>query len=474
MSKNKIFTNLWARSIFLALVISLLVLQPVFADVAPPEPPPGVIISPGQVQTQVRMVSELVTLTILEKPSQAKGEAQTEATFLMRNLGAADEQMDVRFPLVFGESAYYREQFPEIENIRVTVDGKSVATTRQMLDTEFGANLPWAVFPVKFPAGKDVILAVSYTSLGFGYDPFVAFRYILNTGAGWNGTIGSGDIVVRLPYQASLENVLVDETTSFSLTSGTPTFSGNEARWHFEDLEPTFENDFEVSLVVPAYWRKVLNERDLTAKAPNDGEAWGRLGKALKEVIRYPRGYLRSDPIGQELYREAVRAYEKSITLLPEDSLWHYGYADLLWGHYLYDVYYAGTQDTPELVRIFELLHRSLEIDPNNQLARDLIVSISYDFSWAVVQKDGRYDFLILTTTPTTAPQVPTVTPVADVTSTPLPILPTPTLIAAPENTAPVPTAAPQPTPVPVAGNPLCGGSALLLLGLLWAFTRRK
>ena len=148
MSKIKIFTNRWARAFGLALVLSALVLQPVSADVAPPEPPPGVIISPGQEQTQVRMVSELVTLTVLEASSQARGEAKTEATFLMRNLGTADEQLDVRFPLVFGESAYYREQFPEIQNIRVTVDGKSVATTRQLLDTEFGADLPWAVFPV--------------------------------------------------------------------------------------------------------------------------------------------------------------------------------------------------------------------------------------------------------------------------------------------------------------------------------------
>jgi len=49
------------------------------------------------------------------------------------------------------------------------------------------------------------------TTLGFGYPPHIIFRYILETGAGWKDTIGSGEIVVVLPYEASLENIVFDE-----------------------------------------------------------------------------------------------------------------------------------------------------------------------------------------------------------------------------------------------------------------------
>ena len=49
---------------------------------------------------------------------------------------------------------------------------------------------------------------MSYTVNGYGYYPQIAFDYVLETGAGWNGTIGSADIIVDLPYDASDLNVL--------------------------------------------------------------------------------------------------------------------------------------------------------------------------------------------------------------------------------------------------------------------------
>jgi tetratricopeptide (TPR) repeat protein len=77
-------------------------------------------------------------------------------------------------------------------------------------------------------------------------------------------------------------------------------------------------------------------------KNPNDGEAWGRLAKAYKEVVKMPKGYLREDPAGIELYALSKDAYEKCLALLPNDPLWHYGYADLLWAHYYFGVIGRG------------------------------------------------------------------------------------------------------------------------------------
>jgi len=63
------------------------------ADVAPPQKPPAVNPSPGKEPTQVRMVSETVTLEILpNKSADALGSASVTASFNMHNLGNSDEE----------------------------------------------------------------------------------------------------------------------------------------------------------------------------------------------------------------------------------------------------------------------------------------------------------------------------------------------------------------------------------------------
>jgi hypothetical protein len=428
--------------------------------------------------TEVRMVSERVTLTILPNREGEMPKARTEAIFQMRNLGAVEEKMDARFPLVFGEAVYYSEMFPEISDIQVKVDGKVVPTRRQMgLYLGSDTEIPWAVFPVAFPPGQDVYISVTYTTLGFGYEPHIVFRYILETGADWKDTIGSAEIVVVLPYAASLQNVVFDEYSGYGQTTPNPQFSGNEIRWRFENLEPTPEDNLAVMVIQPSAWQKVLRERENTTKNPNDGEAWGRLGKAIKEVIRYPKGYLRADDAGRQMYLEAVAAYDKSVTLLPKDALWHYGFADLLWSHYVFDVYWRGEQDAAELARLLEELNASLSLDPANQNARDLAHYISYTIPGLIEQSGNGYTFLALTATPTAAPPTSTATqPPSETTFTPSP-QPSPARTLPPtvfvEGTEPLPVSQPDSAP----GAPFCGGAALflpLLAGLAWASSRLK
>jgi hypothetical protein len=456
----------WVWALTLALFASSLGFVPVRADVAPPESPPGANIVPGAETTQVRMLAERVTLTVLSSSANGHlGQAKTEASFLMRNLGTNPEDIEVRFPLTFfeqGGDGFGR--FPEISDFQVLVNGKPVATRR--IESGFSSGgiargqSPWAAFNVKFPPGVDVPISVNYTADGFGYEPFVAFRYILETGAGWKDTIGTAEIVVKLPYPANSQNVLFNETTGFSETSPGAQVSGNQVAWRFENLEPTAGNNITISLIAPSFWKRVLDERATTMKSPHDGEAWGRLGKACKEAIRYNKGYLRSDPGGVELYQEAVAAYEKSVELLPQDALWHYGFADLLWSHYLYNVYYTGGRDYAELSRAARELKISLEIDPKNEKALELAKWISGQLPWALSETDKGFDYLILTATPTFAPPtvaLPTVsaTPVQESTSTLAPAKPT--------GVATKPIPAETPVTTPASRIPFCGGMALLL-----------
>ena len=69
------------------------------ADISPPEPPSGTNPEPGSETTNVRMMSETVLVEIDANSPFNNGYGKVTATFTMRNLGNADEKMDVRFPL---------------------------------------------------------------------------------------------------------------------------------------------------------------------------------------------------------------------------------------------------------------------------------------------------------------------------------------------------------------------------------------
>ncbi len=477
-----------------------LAFQPVHADVAPPEAPPGSNPLPGEGATQVAMLAETVTLTVLPDPADAQGAiAKTVASFTMRNQGTQAEQIQVRFPLSF--VFWGSDKYPEIGDLVARVNGIKVATTRQVLpytpanpvgvdcvDCPVAAHrqieMPWAVFDVGFPPGDDVSIEVSYTVQGFGIYPYENFRYILETGAGWKDAIGSADVIVRLPYEANARNVWVEFTEGYAVTTPGFEFRGNEVRWHFENLEPTSENNIEISLLPPSMWQKVLTETTNVTRNPQDGEAWGRLGKAYKEAIRMPKGFLRSDAVGREMYALSRDAYERCLTLLPKDSLWHAGYADLLWSHYHFDIYFAGEADSEGVLpRLLSELKIALELDPNNQIAKDLMSEIIVGVPDVARKTNSGYDFLALTATPT--PPISYETPTAAPTWTSFPS-PLPVTLAVREMTQAAgesptressqdstPAATPtQPREAPA--SPLCGGTAMLLPALALWFVRRR
>ncbi len=297
-----------ARRLFLMAmaVIGLLAFpQVVKADIAPPESPPGSNISPGSETTQVRMQAETVILDVLSQ-SQSKwiSQARVTASFQMRNLGSNAENLQVRFPL--SDLNGYGDGFgnyPEIRDLRVKVAGKTIPTQRITTPSPnvyADHQIPWAVFPVSFPAQQDVQVEVTYTADGFGEDNFVVFNYVLETGAGWYGTIGTADLFVRLPYEANPMNVIFEQIGFGSTTPG-PEFRGSELHWQYKDLEPQASENLQVALVTPAAWNKVLLELGRIQKDSNDGEAWGRLGKAYKEIIVLRKG-IREDEGGQEAF----------------------------------------------------------------------------------------------------------------------------------------------------------------------------
>jgi len=173
----------WGR-LALAAVICIASLawvsRPARADIAPPQPPQGVSVEPGSETTNVRMVSETVTMTVASYSVYPSGLANVKAIFHMRNLGDTVEQMNVRFPMYatgrdptsIRDQVPYEIHDPPLENSSVQVDYANVIVSYTQEKTIQYSNeddqyhdisIPaWANFPVTFPPGKDVIISVEY------------------------------------------------------------------------------------------------------------------------------------------------------------------------------------------------------------------------------------------------------------------------------------------------------------------------
>jgi len=426
------------------------------ADIAPPINPPGSNLQPGTDVTQVRMAAETVLIDVKNDTTpDSLGSAAVTADFTMHNLGTQDESMAVRFPISAHNGS---DPDPElITDLVVKVNGKPVPTRQASYPEPRYPNpdVPWAEFQVGFPAGQDVEIEVTYGLKGSGYPPYTAYYYFLETGAGWKDTIGSADIILRLPYPASLQNIIPDTQIGWALTTPGGVVQGNEMRWHFEDFEPGPNgavDNMEFALVSPSAWQPVLKERANVTATPNDGEAWGRLAKAYKAIF-FLHKYYRTDASGEELYRSSVEAYENCLKLLPRDAQWHAGFADLLATRSYWDRSANGS--TPDTYRALDEIRTALQLAPKDAKVLQIAQQISDLFPGAMPTNVTGYDFAWLTETPTLPPSLPE-------TATPAPLqLATSSLqTAIPSSNKPV--------------SPTCGSVALAPLAIGFFAARKR
>jgi len=258
----------------------------------------------------------------------------------------------------------------------------------------------------------------------------VAYAYVLGTGAGWAGTIGSADIVARMPYEVNEHNFDYCYPENCD-------YSGTDVSWYFDDFEP--EGNVELIIIRPSIWKYIIHETEHTEKYPNDGEAWGRLGKAYKELITGSKGIISLHEVRDyEMFDLSAEAYSRAVDLLPGDSDWHYGYAELLCNRAIF------TESTDENWRACLVeLKAALDLDPNHERALSLLEWIGLSPVRGVDLSGDQPVFLLLTATPSQkstatepSPPTPTLTIVADTQ--------TPTSTSTDDSTAP-PTETPEP-----------------------------
>jgi hypothetical protein len=401
-----------------ALLILILFAFPsaVLADMAPPVNPPGSNLQPDSETTQVRMVAEIVQIDV--RADDSLGTARVTADFTMRNLGNQSESMAARFPI---SASNGHGEYPEITDLSIKVNGKQARFQRANYpDIRYHSqdqDVPWAEFEVTFPVGQDVPVQVAYNLNGSGYMPFTAFYYILETGAGWKDTIGSADIILRLPYPASTQNVITGLPIGWAETTPDGVFQGNEARWHFDNFEPGPDGpvqNMEFALVAPVNWQTILKARDNAARNPNDSEAWGQLAKSYKGIFFMSKAY-RTDAGGEELYQLSIDAYEKCLALNPKDAQWHAGFADLLASRSYWDRWMSGP--TADTYRAFNEIRTALQLAPNDPKVLEIANSISGMFPDGMTNTRSVYDFPWLTQTPTPLTPTPTIVPLLNAAS---------------------------------------------------------
>jgi hypothetical protein len=369
-----------AIGVLVSLIATLLHAPVAHADIAPPKMPPGSNINPAD-ETQVQMRAERIVITVSAlQPASTNSmnlvgdyvHAQVDGWFQMRNTGKAAESMQVRFPLADpsgmgnGFGAY-----PEVLNFQAWVDGQiassSVITLPNPQDERQPA-LRWAAFDVTFPVTRNVMISVSYSISPTGYVPEAQFAYVLSTGAGWKGPIGKVDIILRLPYPATAENVLLDD----SIRGGR--IVQGEVRWRWNNLEPTQKNDWYATIVVPYVWQGILAARKAVQQDPHGASLWLALSKAYVKAVPYkyvPEG-------GFNFMVLSFEAMGRAVELAPKSAQMHAEYAGLLWYYFQNYIIYEENDGVLEK-RIKDELDTALKLDPDNNKAKALLLEMNQD-----------------------------------------------------------------------------------------------
>lgn len=481
------FSKIGLCLLFLALgILFLFPGLPARADIAPPSAPPGSNISPGD-STQVQMLAETVQIIVQPVTYQSQprlaaefAQANVKASFTMRNQGESDEQMQVRFPLMdpsgtgdgFGH-------YPEIRSIQVHVNEKSVGTSRITTPTPntWDQNAPpiaWAAFNVDFPVGRKVSINVQYNLQPTGYFPVADFVYVLETGAGWFGPIGSADLVLSLPYDVNAQNLVYGD---YNTTPGGQA-DGQEITWHYENLEPTRDDNLRVDVVAPKVWMDVLQARQAVQSNSGDANAWQTLAQAAAYAAmdESGKGWLRTDPGGQALALESQRAYEQVLVLRPQDARLWAGYENLMLrilmqiDYPTYDKQPAASD--PDLQKLVKAVNQVLALDPQNEEVKSDAQWVAYTYKDVLQQNpdgslslNGQDQQVTETPIPAVSPLPsltlpPTQAPTTAVTATPAALVspPVPTSSAAlSQLSTPPPAASSTPTavaPFPTAPSP--------------------
>lgn len=395
--------HLFSLVCFLAgacVMVGVLAPTPVRAGTRQPVLPGGSSLQPGG-ETAIQMTSELVTFNIRQAteadnnlvplspnyfgfqhlPVWFPAVAEVQAEFTLKNPTSQPINLTVWYPLasvldVVEWSLSPSEKIPRIEDFEAYIDGNPSNAMVSELANPKGADkpdLPWANFPVTFPAGKETVIQIR-TRLPL--QPSVSgiemtLYHVFHTAAGWAGPIGQVELILNLPYPASTE-------TLAGIPSGTlkvPPYyrpsqradlppggvlEGNQARWRWKNLEPGSQDDFVLWLLEPDHWQELERARASVQANQADGQAWLNLGTTYYSLSSNGPGW---PTVFASIYLpQGIAAYRKSSGLLPGRSAPHAGL-----GLLTLELYLPDKNAPPEAIQIIQdELQTARELETKN------------------------------------------------------------------------------------------------------------
>jgi len=215
-------------------------------------PETGGLVTPGDKTDDIRMASETVVFSV--RPNDGTFEekgveyyAHVTADFVMQNLSSKAVSKDLFFPFHSTlELAGFEDpalvEYRQAKNAKVLVEGGEVQVSYAGLALSSQEKLIAAVFPVDFPAGEETTIQIQY-DLRAVYEAkssLLGFRYLMETGSHWAGTIGSGE--VRFQFWRPVES----KTDLSSVNDFFEVRDGN-LEWRFADLEPDRSHNITVT-----------------------------------------------------------------------------------------------------------------------------------------------------------------------------------------------------------------------------------
>jgi hypothetical protein len=367
-----------AKIAFVVLIVASLFVptRSVHADVAPPPAPQIGGLEPFQYQTtNVQMVYERVEMEIQsftqfdEEYTHTESRVRVNAYFTMHNNGNSPESMQAIFPMEsftceaagsMGNSYTYYQV--NQDSFDVVVDGADIPIHKVVTEHPHKGcpQMTWAGFDVSFPIDEDVVIRVQYVMESMGADSMQNIEYILETGAGWAGPIKRGYVVIKFPYVATTENVLAESTPGYQ-------FLYSEIFWSFENLEPTSENNIQISIVSPDTWQRILTLRRELKENPSLPDNWLELAQIYEDISIWHGANLRSEDFHQKI----ASTYEQGIAFNPNNANLYSNYAQFKlfdWSPYL-----IGQLTNDQARPIISLLNKALALDPNNEMAKQAL-----------------------------------------------------------------------------------------------------
>ncbi len=218
--------------------------------------------------SEVQMVDEVITIDVFdgEKESEyglvGNGYVEVEVLYTFENLTDEAVTVSMGFPEDCGYDCWMEdedwvtyggdlwESYKLFDFGAAEADGGEfeVSFVNEMdADTE---AMNWYLYDVDFEAGEEKRIVNYYWLMPSSYKTGQWFSYILETGASWRESIESVDIYVNFNGDLSVFDVdqLSPEGYEFDIFGDDGTVS-----WHFENLEPTEDDNISVSYYPPSY-----------------------------------------------------------------------------------------------------------------------------------------------------------------------------------------------------------------------------